>query len=296
VPLLLQLNPSSGNYFEPFLGAGHLFFSLSPARATLSDLNESLIEAYQAIADDPAAVISIASSLDPTRAGYYAARSAYHRLRSPVRRGAYFLFLNRLCWNGLYRQNKDGRFNVPYGSPKTPRKGALMDWDLVTEASRLLRRSKVLHADFQTVTARAKAGDFIYLDPPYVLGREGRVFSEYVSTSFTLEDEKRLAAEAQRLTRLGAYVVVSHAFSSAVLDEYGDDFLSVKIARAQTIAGKSSSRKSLDEIILVSKTLPATLSRNTDAKTAGAKVALARGIVSKGLQHRGQSLEFVAVD
>jgi DNA adenine methylase len=262
----------------------------------ISDLNHRLIETYRAVAGDPQSVVAIVERLKATKEGYYEARAQYNHLRSPVKRGAYFLFLNRLCWNGLYRQNKAGQFNVPYGRPKKPRRRIPLDWSVVYSASELLRSARIGDGDFEALTSLVGAKDFVYLDPPYVLGRQGRVFSQYTSNGFSLADEKRLASEAQRLNRLGAYVVVSHAFSAAVISQYGDQFRALKLKRTQTIAGIGAKRKTLTEVVLVSEALAEALSDQADPQLLRAEVPLPRLLIPKGLQHRGETLKFIAAD
>lgn len=193
-------------YIEPFAGSSCLFFHLEPASAILGDINSELIGTLRAIRLDPSKVIEALRRLPRGKKNYYRVRAL-----DPTRLGffdaaARFLYLNSLCFNGLYRTNDAGQFNVPYCPPghKTiPEK-------LILEAAYHLRRATLVGDDFETTLELATAGDFVYLDPPYAVSRR-RVFSEYGPTVFQVKDLRRLSRALVRLDTCGAKFVVSYA-------------------------------------------------------------------------------------
>lgn len=209
VPFLRQYWSETDHkrYIEPFAGSAALFFAIGPPRAVLGDLNAELIQTYRAVRDDPAGVhrrlIRFAKS-----------RTAYERLRA-TRRGpmaweaARFIYLNRFCFNGLYRTNLRGEFNVPYGAPKNDRLPGL---DQLRGCADLLSRVRLMHADFRRPLGLVEPGDFVYMDPPYVVSRR-RVFVEYSSEHFSAKDLDALAAWLEEIDRREASFILSYADS-----------------------------------------------------------------------------------
>jgi len=164
-----------GRYFEPFLGSGALFFALQPRRAVLSDLNANLIETFSAIKENWKAVTSVLRAYHRlhSTAFYYQIRSSSPR--SKITRAAKFIYLNRTCWNGLYRVNVEGEFNVPVGT----RENVILDSDDFRRASLLLKGASIMSSDFESVISRARRGDLIFADPPYVKSHSQNRFLKY---------------------------------------------------------------------------------------------------------------------
>lgn len=192
-------------YFEPFAGSASLFFRLEPSQAVLGDLNWELVSALRAVRNDVVRVIEAIRRIRKGRASFYRLRSADPRSLPPAEAAARFLFLNAYCFNGLYRTNKKGQFNVPYAGLRTRLRTSQL-----ASVSALLRHARVLHADFATTVATAGRGDFVYLDPPYALEKR-RVFSEYFPESFSTKDLVRLSACLDELNNRGARFVVNYA-------------------------------------------------------------------------------------
>jgi len=230
-------------YREPFLGSGSLFFLLQPSKAVLSDSCFELIQTFQAVRDGGESILGYLTSLKPDKQQYYAIRS--NLSPDPLERAAQFLYLNKTCWNGLYRVNSRGEFNVPYGAPKT---------DFIVDAPNLLACSTALKGesiqlnctDFEAAVAEACEGDLVFLDPPYVTRHNNNGFIDYNETLFSWHDQIRLATQAKRLADLGASVIVTNALHSDIRDLYGE-FKVRSIDRASTLASASTKRGRVQE-------------------------------------------------
>lgn len=199
--------PTYNRYIEPFVGSGALFFSLNPRRAVLGDLNEHLIETYKQIKKSPKTVYAAISKLPRGKRAYYNLRAQDPATLRPILRAARFVFLNRHCFNGIYRTNLDGWFNVPYAPTKT---GEMPPMEDFVSAASALSKARLVAGDFQKVLALAERGDFVYLDPPYVVSSR-RVFIEYGAKEFSVKDLSRLSKELDRLNARGVKFAVSYA-------------------------------------------------------------------------------------
>lgn len=235
-------------YWEPFLGSGALFFLLKPRRAVLSDVCVPLIDTFRAVRDKVEAVEQYLRPLKPRPRLYYRVRA--HQARGRFKRAAEFIFLNKSCWNGLYRVNSAGAFNVPFGRPKTDN---LFDHENLLACSRLLRRRGVslLSADFEEIVTRVRPSDLVYFDPPYVTGHANNGFIDYNEVLFSWADQLRLAGVAQRLRQLGAHVVVTNANQPAIVSLY-PGFKRRLLVRNSTLANDISKRKPVTELVLFS--------------------------------------------
>ena len=237
---------STGTYFEPFFGGGALFFSLAPRKAFLSDINADLMEAYQAIKTNVGKIIRALGRCDYSEDFYYYMRSK--RCRNPYTRAARMVYLNRTCWNGLYRVNRKGEFNVPFGRFVNP---TICDAARLEAASRMLAEATLARADFEQAVRRVRRNDLVYLDPPYTTrdGRNG--FLKYNSRLFSWHDQERLASVARDLAKRGARVVVSNADHRQVTRLYRG-FNYYKIERNSLIGGTGSKRQRVGEALLSS--------------------------------------------
>lgn len=194
-------------YVEPFAGSCSLFFRLSPSAALLADKNIELIEAYEILRESPDDVFDAASSLTDSEWLYLQVRALKpHQLRR-VERAARFIYLNRNCFNGIYRTNRSGDFNVPFAHS---RQGALPARAEFLATARLLANADLRAWDFGTTLRHCREGDFVYLDPPYVV-RARRVFREYGPRPFDAEDMSRLSEHLTKLHDRGVKFVLSYA-------------------------------------------------------------------------------------
>ncbi len=247
---LVDVLPDSfRRYYEPFLGSGALLFLLQPRTAIVGDTCTPLIETYQALAQNPVAVWRHLVSLRPDKETYYAVRAKTSR--GKYKRAAQFIFLNKTCWNGLYRVNLSGKFNVPFGRPNP--NAAIADREnLIACGGYLAKRSVTIRSeDFAATLDDVGENDLVYLDPPYVTGHRNNGFVDYNEILFSWEDQCRLAWKARELRDKGAYVVVSNADHPAVRDLYSD-FSVTSFERKATISGKLDSRGRSSEIIATS--------------------------------------------
>lgn len=235
-----------GRYFEPFLGSGALYFFLRPRTAVLADTCRDLIETYRALRDNPAAVIRYLLPLKPDKAQYYHIRDNLSSGR--YKRAAQFVYLNKTCWNGLYRVNSNGRFNVPFGRPKTDN---IFDQENLQACGDLLSSSELAVADFELAVATAQKGDFVFLDPPYVTGHRSNGFIDYNEVLFSWQDQLRLAEVANELRLRGVRVLLTNADNDAIKCLY-PDFLSFRFERKATIAGNAARRGRTTELIITS--------------------------------------------
>lgn len=233
-------------YIEPFLGGGASFFALNPKSALLSDVNVRLIECYLAIRDDWHYVQS--------RLEYYQAvhnKDFYYSERgenySAVRdRAAQFLYLNRTCWNGLYRVNKMGSFNVPIGT-KT---NVLLEGDNFKLISERLSDVDIRCLDFECAINKADQGDLIFADPPYTVKHNNNGFVKYNENIFSWDDQVRLSNALKRAKSRGAFVVATNAAHECISGLYAD-FDQRSLQRKSVISGKKEARGQYEELLLV---------------------------------------------
>jgi DNA adenine methylase len=199
--------PSYERYVEPFAGSACLFFAISPSKGLLGDINSHLVETLITVRDDVESVIPLLASAKRDKELYYQIRSLEPQSLSRAERASQFIYLNRYCFNGLYRTNREGRFNVPFGAEGN---GYIPTPEHLRYCSGLLRRAEIVPADFESVLARVRTGDFVYLDPPY-LTKQRRVFREYDPSAFSEADLKRLRKSLVALADRGIPFLVSYA-------------------------------------------------------------------------------------
>jgi DNA adenine methylase len=210
--LLAKLIPywsvTNRRYVEPFAGSAALFFELAPRRAVLGDINSDLIATYGTIVAHPRAVYEAITDLKPSRTRYHRLRNIAPGSLSSIDQAARFLYLNRYCFNGLYRTNLHGRFNVPF-APKGA--GSFPCWEDFKAAAQQLSLATLVNEDFEKVIKRyVRSRDFVYLDPPYAVANR-RVFRQYGPQMFGLSDLERLADALHAINALGAQFLLSYA-------------------------------------------------------------------------------------
>ncbi|MEA2165830.1 MAG: adenine methylase [Thermoanaerobaculia bacterium] len=237
-------------YVEPFVGSACLFFDLQPKEAILSDLNEELIGMYRAVRRDPYLVLEAFRRLPRGKKAYYRIRGEDPKLLASSTLAARFLYLNRFCFNGLYRTNMSGRFNVPYGPPQKP---LVVFEDDVIKAGIVLRRAELFSWDFARTIDLVEKGDFVYLDPPFVLD-ERRVFTEYLPGSFSRDDIGRLSEALQVIHQRGATFLLSYA-SCCEAQKLTKPWKHRTVWTRRNIAGFSGARRGDHEILASNRSI-----------------------------------------
>ena len=245
-------------YHEPFLGGGAVFFALQEAGlirdASLADSNADLVATYRAVRDDAEGVIAALDTLSrrylaresSQRGLYYYEVRNQHRLRRPDRKAARILFLNKTCYNGLYRVNSKGHFNVPHGRYVNP---TILDAERLHEASESLAGADLRAEDFVEACARAHPGDFVYLDPPYQPLSATSQFTKYTSGDFGFADQERLRDAFDDLTARGVPALLSNSSHPDVHDLYRHyDRELVPMGRAINSNGRG--RAAIDELLV----------------------------------------------
>ena len=232
-------------YVEPFCGSASLFFIHEPEKALLGDINGDLINALQQMKSRAAAVSNICDFLPCLSDDYYLIRDIDPATLSKINRAARFLYLNRLCFNGLYRTNKSGKFNVPFSGFKT--RPAIPVEEMI-DAGRLLRRADIFQMDFETCISMRREGDFFYIDPPYA-SSTGQYFTDYHATPFSEGDISRLERSLRTLDSTGCKFMLSYANCDDV-KKISKKWNSQVILTRRNISGFAGSRKFAEELVI----------------------------------------------
>ncbi|OUI97686.1 DNA adenine methylase [Acetobacter sp. DsW_54] len=207
-----------GRFIEPFFGGGALFFAVQPTGGIIADSNPELVNLYRSVADDVDGVIAQLRLYENTEEVFYATRVLDVTKLSNIEAAARTIFLNRTCFNGLYRVNKSGKFNVPFGRYKNPK---IIDEDALKAASVLLRKTTIICGDYKAVLQEnARPGDFIFLDPPYLPVSKYADFKRYTKEQFYEEDHVELASEVKRLHEQGCHVILTNSNHPLVHEQY----------------------------------------------------------------------------
>jgi DNA adenine methylase len=243
---LLALVPRiEGRYFEPFAGSACLYFGLRPRAACLADHNDELMGTYRTIRRAPREVATLALGWPTDEAQYYRLRAVDPLDLTAVQRAARFVFLNRLCFNGVYRTNRSGAFNVPFGRAA----GAIPPVERWVRCGGALRAARLETSDFEVAVRDAAEGDFVYLDPPYTRGTRD-AYGVYGYGSFTQADFGRLMSALDRLDRGGARFLLSYRASPEVVDAtsgWEQRFIEV----TAQVGGKVRSRSMRRELLVL---------------------------------------------
>lgn len=233
-------------YIEPFAGSACLFFSLRPACAILGDLNGELVDTYLTLQFDPTAVWECMDALPRGEDAYYGIRESIPAELSAVERAARFIYLNRFCFNGLYRTNLAGQFNVPYGASKAGDLPTLNELAAVVDA---LSHAELRRCDFeQLICGEVRTGDFVYLDPPYAV-ENVRIFRQYGPQTFGLEDLDRLHRVLCHIDAVGASFVLSYADCEEAKRLFGD-WQVRRVNTHRNISGFAKHRRKASEVLV----------------------------------------------
>lgn len=237
-------NPNTSRYIEPFCGSACLFFDVEPRKAILGDINRELITTYRVLREHPQKIANRIKAMGFNQRTYAALRKCDPHKLSGLDRAVRFIYLNRLCFNGIYRTNLKGQFNVPYAKPK---KRTRFDSRILKNASKILQNATFVRGDFEATLKKAKHGDFVYLDPPYAI-RSRRIFSEYHPETFTIGDLERLRQALRRLDKKGVVFVISYA-DSAEGRKLLADWNPRRIRTRRNVAGFADHRRAAYEML-----------------------------------------------
>lgn len=246
-----DLMPESyGTYIEPFLGAGSVYFHLRPKAAVLGDVNADLVNAYQAIKDNWQ---NVENSLKYRQRRHREDADGYYywlRDRSPsdpLQQASRLIYLNRSCFNGIYRVNRQGQFNVPRGSKEK----IVIETDNFRTMSDLLQGAELMAGDFEPLVDRASRGDFVFCDPPYTVRHNYNGFRKYNEVLFSWADQERLAAALRRAAGRGAKVLCTNANHQSVRDLYrAPEFALQAVSRYSHISADNLNRRYFEELII----------------------------------------------
>jgi DNA adenine methylase len=227
------------------MGSACLFFSLSPPTALLSDVNLALVETFQSVKESPERVHAALLRLPRGKESYYSIRAIDSSEIAPVERAARFIYLNRFCFNGLYRTNRKGQFNVPFSPART---GPLPTFEELKAAGKALGSTDLRAGDFEQVLGSAGEGDFVYLDPPFAVSNR-RIFRQYDPSSFGLQDLSRLSLTLDRLDDRGVSFLLSYALCKESLTFF-KKWTTRRVATHRNISGFARHRRRAMELLI----------------------------------------------
>ncbi|WLR52554.1 DNA adenine methylase [Bacillus tianshenii] len=256
LPVLREYFPTQyEDYYEPFVGAGAVLFDLMPEKAFINDVNEQLVNVYETIKDNVTELVEqLRFHAEHHEKEYYYEIRAWDRSEkitklSDVERAARILYLNKTCFNGLYRVNSKGQFNVPFGKYKNPN---IVNEDVLRAVSTYLNsiQFKITNTDFEEAVTSAKRGDFVYFDPPYDPLNETSSFTSYAQGGFGKEEQVRLRDCFVKLAERGCTVMLSNSYTPFIQELY-KDFHIETVQASRSINSKGSARGKIPEAVVI---------------------------------------------
>lgn len=248
--LLKNMPENYNRYFEPFIGGGALFFELQPDNAYISDMNEELINLYQVVRDNVDELIADLQKHDISKEYFMEIRNIdrteEYESWSDVQKASRFIYLNRTCFNGMYRVNSKGEFNVPFGHYKNPR---ILDENNLINCSSLLQRTEIKHADFSEILKKVKKGDFVYFDPPYVPLSETSSFTSYTKDGFDMDMQFKLRDVCDELDSMGVKFLLSNSDTKLVNELY-ENYNIKKVFASRQINANADGRGKITEVLV----------------------------------------------
>lgn len=243
---MLKIPHYTGRYIEPFIGGGAMFFHLNPQKSIISDLNADLINCYIQVRDEHEKIVTFLKQYQAhhSKEFYYQERSRSYDCA--IQQAAQLLYLNRTCWNGLYRVNLRGQFNVPIGT-KDKIFDSSENWQAISLA---LKNTKIECSDFEKTINQSKKGDFLFVDPPYTTMHNNNGFIKYNQNIFSWEDQIRLKDALFRAKIRGVKAIVTNADHQSIIDLYMDFGKYHRVERPSVISGKSTGRRTTTEALI----------------------------------------------
>ena len=246
-----HFNPSKNKYFEPFVGGGAVFFDLLPEHALLSDLNNELVTTYNVIKNDVEALIKSLKKQEVNLEVFLKMRAKDVAKLSDLQIATRFIFLNKTCFNGMFRVNSMGQFNVPFAYPKNP---LICDAENLRDVSRVLQDVVVRHQDYKKAVKHAKKGDFIYFDPPYHPMSDTSSFTSYTKEAFGEKEQLELRDTFIELHKRGCFVMLSNSnapFINKIYSEIKDKKVRIThVAASRAINSVGSGRGKIKEVLI----------------------------------------------
>ncbi|MDP1845319.1 MAG: DNA adenine methylase [Candidatus Moranbacteria bacterium] len=248
-----EFNPETATYFEPFVGGGAMFFDLLPQEAVLSDMNQELVIAYSVIKKNVDALIKKLREHQKknSKEYYLKIRAQETNKLSPLSVAARFIYLNRTGFNGLYRVNRKGIFNVPYGDNKNP---LICDEKNLRKVNAALKSTKIFRQDYKKVLNSARKGDFIYFDPPYYPVSKTAAFTSYTKEAFLEKEQTELRDVFMKLHKQGCFVMLSNSdtpFINKLYSNLDKKITTNKVFAGRSINSKGSGRGKISEIVVI---------------------------------------------
>ena len=248
--LLKNMPENYNRYFEPFIGGGALFFELQPDNAYISDMNEELINLYQVVRDNVDELITDLQKHDISKEYFMEIRNIdrteEYKNWSNIQKASRFIYLNRTCFNGMYRVNSKGEFNVPFGHYKNPR---ILDENNLINCSNLLQKTEIKHADFSEILKKVKKGDFVYFDPPYVPLSETSSFTSYTKDGFDIDMQFKLRDVCDELDSMGVKFLLSNSDTKLVNELY-ENYNIKKVFASRQINANADGRGKITEVLV----------------------------------------------
>ena len=248
--LLKNMPENYNRYFEPFIGGGALFFELQPDNAYMSDMNEELINLYKVVRDNVEELITDLQKHDISKEYFMEIRNIdrteEYENWSDVQKASRFIYLNRTCFNGMYRVNSKGEFNVPFGHYKNPR---ILDENNLINCSNLLQKTEIKHADFSKILKKVKKGDFVYFDPPYVPLSETSSFTSYTKDGFDTDMQFKLRDVCDELDSMGVKFLLSNSDTNSVNELY-ENYNIKKVFASRQINANADGRGKITEVLV----------------------------------------------
>ena len=255
IPQIRERMPEKyNNYYEPFVGGGAVTFELLPEKALINDINRSLVNAYRQICNEPEAFLQVIHRLDTEmwedgKRYYYSLRELYNdklmKEEYDIELAALFVFINKHCFNGLYRVNGKGLFNVPYNNSRK----ASVDAEMIMEISKYLKDVTILEGDFEDACINARKGDFVFIDSPYA-PLNPTSFESYTKEGFDIESHKRLAKLFDDLTARGCYCMLTNHNTELIHDLYGNKGYKIDVVRVKRMINSDASNRVGEEVII----------------------------------------------
>jgi len=231
-------------YHEPFIGGGSMLFHLNPKKAFISDLNHELIETYSSVKEEVYEVIKHLKQFKNTKEEYYKIRE--QKFRSSSKKAARFIYLNQTSFNGIYRVNKSGKYNVPYGY----RENLKINYDNLINVKNTLSNVQIAAGDFYNIIDNVKKNDLVFLDPPYTVTHNNNGFVQYNKNIFCIEEQHRLAKLINELKEIGAYYILTNAAHPTIMKIFNNGDKIFEVERSSLIGGKNAKRGKYAELII----------------------------------------------